>query len=627
MKNKYIALGLLALAGTLGLGACGGASSSEASVTSSAEPTSSSETTTSEEVVTSTETEVAPTRVKITQPDIVLVGSTIKIADVCAFTPENATLYNLETSDEKVATIGDGVINIVGPGKASVKVTVPNGDKTKTIGTINITAMSKEGKALQDFADSVTDNYFIDATWSYYENNSWDKVTENDKFSETDVMGLVCNPNYVLDWIYHDWDEVTGEYEPGYNAIKIAADGNTYGFTFADSEGNAVPSENMTSVAAELAKISSVTLTERVDPAYINLYFVISDLLDVTNWTEAANDDGSVYFYTENAELVVSTLGTLLGMDVSGYTGVYGEVSLSKSGTLDGTLKFNDSRDANQCTFSIAVGDGAKVAALEEAVKSATPPETTDVTPIVSALNAFATNNFIVDWQIGVFSKTLEPIEDYYSLNNIGETLVDGDTMAYASFGLTDEGALDRESLAFGGLYTDTTNGGVYTLSANEEHLLTKGDAPVSGTESFTNPAQTQVAINQCPIAALTETVLDAASLTLAMEGIYLYTASFDDLALGDILSGFCPFAYTGLFDDPENAPYCEGYIGLREGVISLYIVERVRLSETTSCYQGVIATISSAGEAKIDIGDNLLDAFGLNAEEEEESSDSSSAS
>ena len=612
-KTLLVAASLLLAGGTLGLAACSGSPAAESSLPASSQTTEESTGESTGETTQSSDEGVVPTRVKITQPDTLIVGTTVQIKDIVEFTPANANAYILEPKDTSIVTVIDNTaFTVIAPGKTTVAVKVQNGDKTKTLGTIRVTALSEEGIALQNFADSISNQYAVEGLWGEVKGKTVDEVTEDDLAKvNPEFADLVVNPNYVIDWTYG-----------AYSGITIEADGNTYGYELLDEAENALPSEDYDTLFDELGKAKSVQLTERVDANYVNLYFVVDDLLDVTAWGEDVDDDGNVYFYTEDNGIATSFLQNLYGMDVSSYYNAKATLSFNEEASiLTGSLvmdqTYKGSKLANFVEFTIVAGEAAKVDVLETAVKEALPPAGLDVTPLVDAFGAY-TDNFIVDWEIGLFDRTnLKPVEGYKDYNTVGTTLLDGDTAAYASINRDSEGQLDPEQVEFGGIFTDTAEGGVYNLEADEGGLLAKGDI-LTGSEEINDPVKARTALNFCCSFGFVKETLEGASLSFdEQSGIYTYNASFDRCVVSYLLASFCPFGYTDkdtgnpIFAEPEDANYIEGFIlPLEDGSIQIGIFERVRITEELTGFQGIIANIHDAGNVTLDLGDDLQTLF-----------------
>ena len=612
-KTLLVAASLLLAGGTLGLAACSGSPAAESSVPSSSQTTEESTGESTGATTQASDEEVVPTRVKITQPDTLIVGTTVQIKDIVEFTPANANAFILESKDENVAKVeGNTSFTAVGSGKTTIAIKVQNGDKTKTLGTIRVTALSEEGIALQNFVDGISNQFALEGIWTEIKGKTVAEVTEDDlEKAEAGFADLVVNPNYVLDWTYGS-----------YSGVTIEADGNTYGYELLDVDGKELPSEEYESLASELAKAESVKLTERVDANYVNLYFVIEDLLDVTAWTEDVTDEGDVFFFTEDHSLAASLLQNLYGMDVSSYTNGKAaimfdadEQALLGEFVLDQT--YRGTKYANFVDFKLVTGDAAKIDALETAVKEALPPAGLDVTPLVDAFAEY-TDNFVVDWEIGIFDNTnYAPVEGYMEYNSVGTTLIDGDTAAYASINRDSEGQVDPEQVEFGGIFTDTTEGGVYNLDADEDGKLALG-SKLTGSDEFKDPIAAREALNFCCSFDFTKDILEGACLSLDEEtGVYTYNATFDSCVVSYLLASFCPFGYTDsstgnpMFAEPENAKYIEGFIlPLEDGGIKIGIFERVRLTEQLSGLQGIMANIHSAGEVTVDLGDDLQTLF-----------------
>ena len=478
-----------------------------------------------------------------------------------------------------------------------------------TLGNINIVALSEAGKALQDWADSVSNNYRMEAIFGWYSNNSWENVDPAvDAISEQNLNAAINTENYHLDWVF----------DGKYNAIALTqAEGEVYGFDLVDADDAVLPSDTALSLDEELAKATDVELGDRVSSAYLTDYFVIEDLLDVSLFEEVENDDGSVSFTSTEGEVVLGMLGSLLSYNTTNYTGVEASMSFdAENEKLTGWLHFNDS-DANFLNFSITTKD-VGVALLDAAVANLVPPEPLDVTALSEHIAAFA-GNFTMDFQVGIFNSSLSLISNFYQYNTVGGAVVDDDTWAYYSqnFDVNEEGtALVLAEPSFGGFYVNKEEaGGVYLCSADEEGKLAKNETAMSGSDGVNDPAAARGALGVFNIEGLTKAVLEGASLSSPSENVYVYDATFDSLALGAIAGGeLAPISYS-FFSDPENAQYIFGQIidaYEAQGMIQLFFAQRVNLGASGSGYQGVKILLRTAGTSAVDLGDDLYTLFDL---------------
>ena len=600
MKKRTTILALLSIAAGLTLGACSPKQDSKPATPGSTGGD------TSVPASESGNTDVVPTRIRITQPGTVLVGDVLKVSEIVTFTPEGANQYTVTSKNTEIATVTDNeTITIVGPGATSIDITCPKPDGTeKKLGSINIKALSEEGKALQDFADSVTNRYKVTGTWDWYDDKKWEEVTAEDTLTVGDKMALVVNPNYVVDWIYGK-----------YSAVALEKDeGNAYGYTLFDAEDNELPGNSMTDAAEELAKAASVEIGERVSSQYIDEYFVISGLLDVTDFEEVTLDNGDVHFRVTDPEKTVSLIGSLLGMSVSSFTGHSAEVWLEE-GALFGEIRFDDPEDADLVSFKVVTGEAADIAVLETAVTDAEPPAPTDISALVSHLDAYKTN-FALDFQVGVFTPSLQPLASTIATKyKTGTALINDDLMVYSSYGYV----LDEESqqyvpgeISYDGFKVDKTTGSVYGVSTDEDGLLVAGDTAIVTNEEFKDPAAVRAA-TAFNVAGLTESVLSAASLALAAENVYSYTPSFDSFALGALIEEISPIGYS-FAEDEDVLRYAP--MGLifdyteTRGFIRLALL----LNYDGTNKIGYVIDLYAPGQVEVALGDKAAVAFGYEA-------------
>ena len=606
MKNKLVALTLIALASGLTLGACnvnGGSSDTpDTTPDSSVLPDSPDESTPDSTPDTPDSSEEDPgvpaTRVKITQPDLLTVGDTLNVKEIVEFTPANADVYSVVSQDEDVAVVENNeIIRIVGSGSTKVNITVPTSTgKARTLGSINIKALSQEGKALQTFADALSNHYKVTGTWDWVEGKKWADVTDGDSLVEGDLLGLVVNPNYVFDFVYGQ-----------YSAIALEKDeGNAHAYTLLDENGEALFGDGMTgTIDEELAKAASVEIGDRVSSAYIQSYFVIENLLDVTLFKEDVRDNGDVYFYTDNAVDAIGILGGLLGMNVSSFTGYRAEVWLD-DGLLKGEVKFDDPSDADLFTFEVTAGEDADIAVLEDAVKNAEPPVALDVTELADHFAQFD-GNFVVEWELGLFTRDgyFNPVEGFYQYNSVGTSYYNNNTLLYGYAKRDAEtGEVDIETASYNGYQAG--DAGIFGVALDAEGVFTAGTTALSADIKQLNAV--------FPYGSdITKEVLEGASLTLKAEGTgykyYTYDATFDNLALGAYLENLAPLGY-GFSEDSENASYIEAHIIDYGTAIQIMFLERVRLSETETAYQGVVLTVYGADTVTFGVGSTVADVF-----------------
>ena len=573
MKRKTLGLTLLVMASGLLIASCD-------------KPANSSE---PDEESSSVVEEVEPTRVKISQPGIVVVGDTIKVSDICTFTPAEATKYVVESGDTSIATVTDNeIITIVAAGKTTCKIKTASGS---VLGTININAMTKTGKALQEWSDSLTTNYLLDASWGWYSNNSWSKVTESDTISGTDAIGLLVTENYVVD----------GTYGP-YSAITLEkAEGSCYGFTLLNGSSEEI--DYSLGFTNALKSAASVEIGERCSSAYIDSYFVYDGLLNVIEWNETVVDGKSV-FSAINGSTVVDLLGSLFGMVTDSYTGVGGEIEFDvENKVLSGDLRFNDSKDANICSFTLSACQGIDV--LDDAVKNAEPPAPVDVSTLVDTFAKFD-KNYTVDWVCGAWTSSGR--FDTTKENAVGVTVWADNLLVNIATSRLEDGNIDYEAeLDLTGYYADET--GIYAVEFDENLVTSKGELI---SDKYFSIADLGVNLADIP-----EAVISGASLALddsyAEWGIYSfgYNPAFDSMALFGYLENTSWYNYGFSNEDPEvYKNYCEGGIEVYGDELCIFAQCRVRFSDDTTGTQGIISYPSNPGEVNLKLGDSCADVF-----------------
>ncbi len=638
MKNtKKLSLGLLILSGAMVLASCGGGApaSTESSATkegsdatSQTTPVESGDTSATTGEATSGEGLITPTKVKITQPGIVAVGSTLTIADFVAFTPANANNYWLESANEEIAKPSEDnkSLLIVGPGKTSVSIRVINASgKSQSLGKISITALSETAMAVQALADKVTNHFRVTGRW-YEFNKTWENVTDADVAAnkDFDFVALFVNPSYVLDWTYGQ-----------YSAIQLDADENIYGYKLLDEKDEEVPSKDDDDAMTALAKATKVELTERVDANYLNAYFTMDegDLMDLADWEEKLSDDGDTYFEMIDGTKAQTVVGNLFGMSITSYTGVAATVSLDEEkNVLNFEARFDyKGTEAQRVVLEVAVGEDTDIPLLKTAAKEMNPPAATDVTEVKTSFAQFD-EVFGAAWEIGLFDRSTMaplPVENSYKNNSVGYSVIDKGTVFNMTMNRGDDGSVDEATTDYSGIYTDTVNGGIYQLTADDDGLAVKSkETPITGSEAIKDYKQARAGLGLFDVGGVTDALLEGASLSLldADTKTYAYNPTFDDLDLGAVFSTFCPLGYTdqtsgdNIFATPANAGYCECYITLAEKAVTIRLFERVRITEELSGYQGIVVTLFLDDNlGGIGLGDKFEDVFAAFKEESEE--------
>ena len=640
MKNsKKLSLGLLILSGAMVLASCGGGAPAETSsgtredsgattATTETTPVESGDTSATTGEATSGEELITPTKVKITQPGIVAVGSTLTIADFVAFTPANANNYWLESANEEVAKPSEDnkSLLIVGPGKTSVSIRVINASgKSQSLGKISITALSETAMAVQALADKVSNHFRVTGQW-YEFDKTWENVTDADIVAnkDFDFVALFVNPSYVLDWTYGL-----------YSAIQLDADENIYGYNLLDENGEEVPGKDDDDAMTAIARATNVELTERVDANYLNSYFTMDegDLMDLADWEEKLNDDGDTYFEMTDGTKAQTVVGNLFGMSITSYTGVAATVSLDEEkNVLNFEARFDyKGSKAQRVVLEVAVGEDTDIPLLKTAAKEMNPPAATDITEVKTSFAQFD-EVFGAAWEIGLFDRTTMaplPVKDSYKNNSVGYSLIDKGTIFNMRMDRADNGDVDEATADYSGIYTDTVNGGIYQLTADDDGLAVKSkETPITGSEAIKDYKQARAGLGLFDVGGVTDALLEGASLSLldADTKTYSYNPTFDDLDLGAVFSTFCPLGYTdktsgdNIFATPANAGYCECYITLAEKAVTIRLFERVKITEELSGYQGIVVTLFLDEQiGALNLGDKFADAFAMFEEEEPE--------
>lgn len=506
--------------------------------------------------------EVWATRVKISQPDVLTVGEKIKLSDIVEVSLPNADAkYAAEIkSGESVVKLTDKEIEVIGAGQATILVKNQN----VVLGQINVTAMTENGKKLQAWVDGLNNDHLLDATWSQLD-TTWEKDTTNGAYTSSEGMGLLVNPNYVIDGTYGSYSSMFLE----------KADNDCYNITLFDANGAEL--DYSKGFASALATATQVVATEKAPSSQIETYFVIDELLNVIDYTEG--EDG--WFTLNDGATSQTLIGGLFGMTITNYQGVSARIKLIDD-VLHGTVKFNHVSLELGIGVDFTLAKGKTFDVLETAVKNVEPPAKIDVSGLAAKYATFD-KNFRLDYEVGVFDKTnYKPVEGYYKYNNKGTVLFTENSIV-GVFTTRDAETGELGDPLFSGKYQDAD--GIHSIDIVENTLAVK-TTPDSTSGSIFATWKTGTSI--------TEEILDGASLTLETSedvNIYGYTGSFDTMALFYALECISPYAYGfGEKTDAYNA-YTEGYI--YEGTDYIRQLFYARLS---FAYQGYDVTLSEAG-------------------------------
>ncbi len=597
MKKKFIALTLLAVAtGALAV-SCDNTNDSSSDPSADTSSSSSSET--------------WATRVKITQPGTLVVGDTLKISEIVTVTPEGGK-YNVVVTKgaDTVVTLGDdnNTITVVGAGEAAVQL---KGSTGNVLGQISITAMTAAGKALQEFSDSLSNNYLADCTWNEIK-GVWAEYEEGTAYAESEGCGLLVTPSYVVDGTYGR-----------YSAIALAKDdGTTYGFTLLDAKGTELDYSAGMEVA--FANAASVDLDARVSSAYLENYFVIDGLLNVLDYTEG--EDG--WFTLNDGTTSTTLIQNLLGMVVSSYTGVGAKVKLT-DGVLTGEVKF-DYESTVGCSIEFTVKKDYKVAVLETAAAEAEPPAKTDVTALANTYAQFK-HNYVMSWEVGNFAKITGGLVKGYINNVVGLTYYTENAVIYG-YAFRDEttGEIVKDSGNIGGYYADDT--GFYEISLDtESNVIVKSSTADSSLAGYTSVYDVYVTAQD-----MTSDILNGADLTdLGADTYdqehYSYNASYDSMGLFGIIEKMTPRFYSIYFSNnaKDYAKFSTGYIINAGSAVATYVGINSWFDKemTTSGVLGWQTVLSSAGQAVDAIGKKSYEAFASLFSDPSASTDTDSSS
>ena len=557
MKKKTLLISILAALTGIGMVSCGPGDSS-----SHEEPSSSI-------------AEVWATRVKITQPGVLTVGEKIKLSQLVEVSLPNAEAkYTTEIkSGEDVVRITDNEIEIIGAGTAAVQIK----NQTLTLGQINITALTQNGKKLQEWVDGLNNDHLLDAVWNQID-TVWAEDTTDGTYTYTEGMGLLVTPDYVIDGTY-------GLYS---SMFLDKADGDCYKIKLLDSAGAEL--DYSTGFAAQLDRATQVVAVEKAPATQIQNYFVIDDLLQATDYTEG--EDG--WFTLNDGTTAQTLIGGLFGMTVTSYTGVSARLKLADD-VLHGLVKF-DAKNTTGCAVEFTLTKGKRYEVLENAVATVEPPAKIDVSGLAAKYATFD-KNFRLDFEIGVFDKTnYKPLENYYKYNTKGTVLFRDDSivMAYAT---RDEETGALGEAIFAGTYQDEN--GIHSIDIVENTLAVKTTPDTAEGSIFDNWAVGT---------SITYAILDGASLTLTTSdntNIYGYTGSFDKMALFRALEGLSPMRYNFASKGDAYNAYTEGYIYEGEDYIRQLFYVRLSMG-----YQGYDLTLSEAGKVESPVNKKTWEVF-----------------
>ena len=499
MKKKLTALTLLAVAaGTLVLAGCDDTPSSD----NSGDTTSS--------------VEAWATSVRVTQPGTLVVGETYKLSE--NVTANGGTKYTVAiTSGDgtviKLESDGD-TVTVVGAGTATIQI---RGASDKVLGNVSFKTLTENGKALQEFSDSLKNNFMVDCVWGEIE-TTWAEASEGQAYDYSGGLGLIVTENYILDAIY----------SVNYSAVALEkAGGAAYGYTLLDANGNELDYGHL-GVEGAVKNAASVKLGSKVSGAYITDYFVMDGLLDVLDYTEG--DDG--YFTLNDGSQSAALAGNLLGMDISSYTGVSAKVKLENN-VLNGVVKF-DYKGKAGCALEFTLKKDFKVSLLEDVVKNSEAPAALDVTDLATHYAKF-TNNYKVNWECGIFDRDFNASS---STNSSGITYYYENSIIYAYKHYDSDTKEFMNGIS--GYYADST--GLYFVSLNDENVIVKD-------ETTNYPDITSVyTVMTSASATYTEKLLDSACLSLVEESTlsktYNYDGSLDEAAFGLKIEAASPIGY-----------------------------------------------------------------------------------
>jgi hypothetical protein len=640
MQNKKLSLCLLTLASAALIASCGGNKPASSSGESQAESsTDTSEPTSSVVSSDESEAEVVPTGVKKkTDIGYVYVGTVLTGEDLFTFTPEGATAYTLDSKNPEVAALNeDGKsVTIIASGKATIHCKINGVAKAK----IDITCVSETGAKVQQFANSVKNQFRADLDWRSYEGKSLSTVDLNEDPDSVEYGTLIVQPEYVADYFFGS-----------YSAIRLESDDTTYGYELVDANGDPIEqAEDDTCFQDMLDRAAAVEIGERVSDAFIDLYFVQDNLLDITTFEEYEEDD-QVYFTLSDNTASTEQLGNIFGASFSGFSDGVTQLTFDEENqALNFIFAFSHSgsegKSAEFINVTLTVGDAAKVDLLEDAVKNAEPPAPYDYTDLAAHFEEF-NDNFFAAYEFGYFDyKTAELLtaEDYaqlgveFNTNSRGYIAADGNDILWSNVAVNYlTGEADGE-VNYGGIHIDTENGGVYSVKADEEGVAVLDAEPAEGSQSIMSRAD----LRSFNLAKVTADVLAEAAPTpmdeLGMS--FSYQASFDGGVLSSIFNGFVPLSFS---DDPFADPTASGTAGyvignivsakndeLGVNMLSVGLYERLSFRDVDgnpfSALMGFKVTFIAPGETESGLGMKFAEYFGYDSGEEEESSEESSS-
>lgn len=640
MQNRKLSLCLLTLASAALIASCGGNTPASSSGESQAESsTGTSEATSAVVSSDESEAEVVPTGVKKkTDLGYVYVGSVLTGEDLFTFTPEGATAYTLDSKNPEVAALNeDGKsVTIIASGKATIHCKINGVAKAK----IDITCVSETGAKVQQFANTVKNQFRADLDWKSYEGKSLSNVDLTKDPDSVEYGTLIVQPEYVVDYFF-------GEY----SAIRLESDDTAYGFELVDADGEPIEqAEDDTCFQDMLDRAVDVEIGERVSDAFIDLYFVQENLLDITAFEEYEEDD-QVYFTLSDNTASSEQLGSIFGASFRGFSDGVTQLTFDEENqALNFIFAFSysgsEGKSAEIISITLTAGDAAKVDLLENAVKNAEPPVPYDYTDLAARFAEF-NDNFFAAYEFGYFdyqTAKLLTADDYaqlgvdFNTNSRGYIAADGNDILWSNVEVNYLTGEDDGEVNYGGLHIDAENGGVYNVKADEDGVAVLDAEPAEGTQSIKARAD----LRSFNLAKVTADVLTEAAPT-PMDDLgtaFSYQASFDGGVLSSIFDGFVPLAFK---DDPFADPTASGTSGWIIGnivsveddekginMLSVGLYERVSFRDVDgnpfSVLMGFNVTFMSPGDAESGLGMKFAEYFGYDSGEEEESSEESSS-
>lgn len=467
---------LLAVVVSAGLTGCG----NKQAVTSS---NSNSQAESSETPVSSSTT-VYVSHFVVKQPETLVVGDTLKLSDYVTITPTNGE-YNAVSTDTTVATVANKVVTIVGAGTCSINLT--SGTQAAKL---NITAMSVNGKAIKDIANSITTNYFMSGSDAYFTDDAHQtKMFDSDAHDIVLVKDKYDHTNGIWNNIYSyvNLKDVTDSANPKQRAYKYTLEDPT------------------STTATDLAITKTVTTVDDMNSQFA---FEEGGLLDLSVFTEQENGtfvstDATV---VEGLEETICAGYATVWRDTASFTWTKAVVTNKTTGEGDSAQKSIDisleytaakgvysSSAATYCVSNYTYKDigSAKIPLLDTYLtdNAGVGPTLTDVSPVANAFKTFTdADNYIVSYKAGTVkdnkSFEFDDSTDDNKKNNFEGTINRTSSAVWVS-------GVDHEATPVAHKYGyETKDSGLITLAYDSTtSKITEGSA-VTGATAVTTMAK-----------------------------------------------------------------------------------------------------------------------------------------